>query len=90
LIEVGTNAARNVERARAGFGGNLTFPLPKVPPQYGMVLNIADYLDELGPKCLTGRANEQRPSREKAHPNLLYTNSIDFEFIRHGATSEPL
>lgn len=34
---------------------------------------------------LKGYSIEQRKRYEKAYPNLLYTNGVDFEFIRDGA-----
>lgn len=34
---------------------------------------------------LKGYSVEQRKRYEKAYPNLLYTNGVDFEFIRDGA-----
>ncbi len=35
---------------------------------------------------LKGYSVEQRKRYEKAYPNLIYTNGIDFEFIREGAS----
>lgn len=35
---------------------------------------------------LTGYSVEQRKRYEKAYPNLLYTNGVDFEFIREGVS----
>ena len=34
---------------------------------------------------LKGYSIEQRKRYEKAYPNLIYTNGVDFEFIRDGA-----
>ena len=33
---------------------------------------------------LKGYSVEQRKRYEKAYPNLIYTNGVDFEFIREG------
>ena len=33
---------------------------------------------------LKGYSIEQRKRYEKAYPNLIYTNGVDFEFIREG------
>src|SRR5215211_5421543 len=35
---------------------------------------------------LKGYSIEQRKRYEKAYPNLIYTNGVDFEFIREGVT----
>lgn len=35
---------------------------------------------------LKGYSIEQRKRYEKAYPNLIYTNGVDFEFIREGAS----
>lgn len=35
---------------------------------------------------LTGYSVEQRRRYERAYPNLLYTNGVDFEFIREGVS----